>query len=149
MLGGFYTYLALGSLQTSCREEETFPLPQDNLPSYRKRTDVSGWSIWMWKRSPRMLLLHPKGWLHRWPKSTGWLHMLSGTWGRTRMRMLLGDVVQVPERAQGIWFLPCSSCECNGDPRWRARIGAGGRMKAAECHAFKKSPKPGKRGRKK
>lgn len=59
--GGFYTYLTLGSLQTSCREEETFPLPQDNLPSYRKRVDVSGWSVWMWKRSLHVLLLCPKG----------------------------------------------------------------------------------------
>lgn len=69
--GGFYTYLTLGSLQTSCQEEETFPLPQDNLPSYRKRIDVSGWSIWMWKRSLHVLLLCPRGQFEHWPESVG------------------------------------------------------------------------------
>lgn len=49
-----------------------------------------------------MLLLRPMGRLHRWPKSTGWLHVLSGIWGGTCMRMLLGDVLQVLEGAQGI-----------------------------------------------
>lgn len=86
--GGFYTYLTLGSLQTSCREEETFPLPQDNLPSYRKRIDVSGWSIWMWKTSLHVLLLCPKGQFQHWPESVGQLHMLNGIWSRTCMRVV-------------------------------------------------------------
>lgn len=97
--GGFYTYLALGSLQTSCREEETFPLPQDNLLSYRKRVYVSGWSIWTWKR------LHPEGRLHRWPKSTPWFPSLGGTWGRTCSRMCSRCWRSI---TWGILFLPCS-----------------------------------------
>lgn len=50
------------------------------------------------------------------------------------------------EVAGGIWFLPCSSCECSGDPCWHPRVGDGCRGKAAECHALEtNTKKQGKR----
>lgn len=94
--GGFYTYLALGSLQTSCREEETFPLPQDNLLSYRKRVYVSGQSIWDMEEAAPRGPRPPLAKVNAVPSFVGW-HLGSD---------LLEDVLQVLEEHHSGHFIP-------------------------------------------